>query len=285
MANDGPDGARAYAFLFDGSIEGLPDPQLRFFTATVLEAVSRADPQGVTKAQVRVGLPSLTAFAERTSAVRGTKSGSGRTVSHDKDVYKYVVWDWLDSLDQGWSSVDRKQGQEVARLHTAECIALSALNDDILDTVNAALKSTPGYVAGFAIDPGNPVHRGAFFELLIPAAAIVDGAVVQDRSFEGDEDWALEGAAQFLPGGLVWKDYGWLALEGPSGLPRAALSDRGAMAAANVVQKQARTVEGRVFARQLLVRSDDDGADGASFVHSGVAAPAHRQRAAAHSAS
>lgn len=244
---DDPKGAQAYAFLFDGSVDGLPDPQLPFFTSAVLNALSRADPQGQTYTQVRVGLPSLTAFAERMSAVRGTKGGSGRTVSHDTDVYKYVVWEWLDSLDKGWSSVDREKGQEIFRRHTGECVALSALSDDVRETMNAALTNTPGFVGAFAIDPGNPIHRGGFFDLLIYAAAIQSGAVVQERSVEGEEDWPLEGAAHFTPSSLIWKDYGWLALEGPSGLPRTGLSERGAQAASNVAKKQAPSVERRVI--------------------------------------
>ena len=40
----------------------------------------------------------------------------------------------------------------------------------------------------------------------------------------------------------------------------------------------------RVLARQLLIRSDDDGAHGAAFVHRGVAAPSYRKRAPARSA-
>lgn len=239
--------ASAYAFLFDGSVKGLPEPQLPFFTAAVFSAVSRADPQGQTSSQFRIGLPSLTGFAERTTAVRGTAKSSGRTVSHDIDTYKYVVWEWLDSLREGWSSVDRERGERIFRRHTYECVALSALSESVRDRVDATLKAVPGYIGGFAIDPGNPVHRGGFFESLIYGAAIADGAVIQDRTIEGDEDWDLEGAAQFKPGGLVWRDYGWLALEGPKGLPKANFSERGARAAAAVTSKSAPTVEQRVI--------------------------------------
>ncbi|WID96998.1 hypothetical protein QO058_01555 [Bosea vestrisii] len=247
MGIDEQNSAGPYAFLFDGSIDGLPDPQLPFFTAAVLAALSNADPAGRTRAQIRVGMPLLSKFAERTSAVRGFVRGSGRTLSHDKDVYKYTIWDWLDSLDQGWSSLNREQGHEIFRRHTGECIALSALHDSIRDTINAALKTVPGYIGSFAIDPGNPVHRTAFFDVLIYAAAAVGGGVVQERSFEGDEDWPLAGATEFRPKGLLWKEYGWLASKGPKGLPKVHLSERGLRAAANIVQKQVHTVETRVI--------------------------------------
>lgn len=237
----------AYAFLVDSSTDGLPEPQLPFFVAAVFEAVWRADPQGHVRTQVRAGLPSLLNFAERTTAVHGTRTGSGRTVSRDLDVYKYVIWEWLNSLDGGWSSVDRKGGERIFRRHTYECVALSALDDAMRDQVDAALKSVPGYVGGFIIDPGNPLHRGGFFEGLIYAAAIVDGSVFHERTIDGDEAPEWDGAADFKPGGLVWQDYGWLRLEGPAGLPKAALSERGARAASGLARKAAPSVERRVL--------------------------------------
>ncbi|TPG39840.1 hypothetical protein EAH79_14255 [Sphingomonas koreensis] len=237
----------AYAFLFDGSLDGLPEPQLPFFTAAVFDAVSEADPAGSVSAQFRLGLPSLLGFSERTTAVHGTIKSSGRTVSRDLDTYKLIILQWLESLDGGWSSIDRVQSERIFRRHTYECVALSALTDDVRDRVDAALKLVPGYVGGFTLDPGNPLHRGGFFELLIYGAAILDGAVVQERTFEGDEDWALEGADRFKPGGLIWEDYGWLRANGPEGLPKTGLSDRGASTASTLARKHAPSIEQRVM--------------------------------------
>lgn len=237
----------AYAFLFDGSVAGLPEPQLPFFTAAVFAAVSGADPGGTVRSQFRLGLPSLLGFAERTTAVQGTEKGSGRTVSRDIDTYKLVILQWLNSLDGGWSSIDRAWGERIFRRQTEECVVLSALTDEMRDRVDGSLKRVTGYVGGFAIDPGNPLHRGGFFELLIFGAAIVDGTVVQDRTIDGDEDWALEGAAQFKPGGLIWEDYGWLRSQGPDGLPKSELSEVGAAIASALARKHAPNVEHRVI--------------------------------------
>lgn len=237
----------AYAFLFDGSADGLPNSPLEDFVAAVFGAVSRADPVGSVRTQVRAGLPSLLRFADRTTAVHGTKSGSGRTVSSDLDLYKYVIWEWLDSLGGGWSSVDREAGERIFRRHSYECVALSALSEEVRDQVDPHLREVPGYVGSFALDPGNPVHRGGFFDGLIYAAAIVDGTVYHERTIDGDENPEWDGAASFKPGGLVWKDYGWLQREGPDGLPRAALSERGAQAAAAMARKAAPNIERRVL--------------------------------------
>lgn len=237
----------AYAFLFDGSSDGLPKPQLPFFTAAVFATVAAADPSGTIRAQFRLGLPSLTEFAERTTAVHGTEKGSGRTVSHESDTYRLVIMQWLDSLTGGWSSIDREWGERIFRRHTGECVALSALVEEVRDRVDATLRQVPGYVGGFEIDPGNPLHRRGFFENLIYGAAILDGTVVQERTIEGDEDWALEGAEQFRPDGLVWQDYGWLRSYGPEGLPKTDLSERGAATASTLARKHAPNVEQRVI--------------------------------------
>ncbi|MEO9826335.1 MAG: DUF6883 domain-containing protein [Paracoccaceae bacterium] len=235
------------AFLFDGSADGLPEPQLPFFTAAVFDAVSVADPRGTIRTQLRLGLPSLLGFAERTTAVHGNEKSSGQTVSRDLDTYKLVILHWLESLGAGWSTVDREWGERIFRRHTYECVSLSALSDDVRDRVDAELWEVPGYVGGFEIDPGNPLHRGGFFELLIYGAAIVDGSVVQERTIEGDEDWALEGADRFRPSGFLWQDYGWLRSQGPEGLPKTDLSERGAATTSTLARKLAPNIEQRVI--------------------------------------
>ncbi len=237
----------AYAFLFDGSVEGLPSPQLAYFTGEVLTALSVADPCGRTRSQFRVGMPMLSKFAERTTGVHGFERGSGRTVSHNMDVFTYVVWEWLDSLVEGWHSIDSEAGMEIFRLHTGECLALSSLDDEIRDGVDRYLKSVRGYVGAFKIDPGNLLHRAAFFELLIHAAAIENGAVVQELSYEGEQEWQLEGSAEFQPNGTVWQPSGWLSSFGPKRLERDAVSERGAKAASRLRHKQSSNLEERVL--------------------------------------
>lgn len=237
----------AYVFLFDGSVDGLPDPQLPFFTEAVLTALSRADSNGRTQSRLMTGLPMLDSLATRLTAVRGSESSSGRTESHDLDTYKYVVWEWLDSLKSTWSSIDREKSEEIFRLHTGECVALVSLDPALRDLIDQDLWATPGYIGAFEIDPGNPLHRSGFIERLCYVAAVIDGAVVQDRSYEGDEDWSVEGAAKFLPNGLRWEPMGWLAMSGPPGLAKLKLSDRGAQATAGYLRKHEDTVEGRVL--------------------------------------
>lgn len=238
---------QAHAFLFDNSVEGAPEPQLAFFTGRVLAALASADPGGTTVAQIRVGLPMLPDFATRTIAVHRAERVSGRTVSHDVDTYKYVIWEWLDSLSDGWHSVSSDRGGEIFRRHTGECVTLTALTIGLRDEIDRKLKETPGYVGAFVIDPGNPLHREGFVDGLIYAGAIMKGAVVQERTIDDEKDWELKGARAFRPHGLRWRPYGWLTSNGPLGLPSNVISKRGRRTAEAVLRKHGSTIETRVI--------------------------------------
>lgn len=267
---EGEVGAEPCAFLFDNSVEGVPEPQLAWFTGQVLDALSEADPEGRTCCQVRVGLPMLPAAAERTTAVRAYRRGGGRTLSHDVDTYKYLVWDWIDSLAAGWSTLDPDRGSEIFRRHTGECVTLSGLIPAVRQSIDDRLKSTPGYVGAFEIDRGNPVHRGAFMKGLIHGASVMDGAIVQDLSVEGDPDWALEGADRFEPHGLIWKPFGWLAEQGP-GLPATTVSERGGLAGERLARKHAGRVEHRLL--DAISRLPELGSGDHEFAFDIVGAP------------
>ena len=237
----------ACAFLFDGDADDVGDPPLTFFVDAVLAALSTADSKGLTQSRLLAGLPMLHSLATRTTAVHASSRSSGHTESHDTETYKYVIWEWLDSLKQGWSSVDLKTGSKIFRLHTGECVTLVTLDTAIRKAMDRQLRSTPGYIGAFEIDPGNPLHRVGFVENQIYMAAIVDGTVVHERTFEGDEHWGLDGAETFKPNGLRWEPWGWLRSKGPPDLPKLQLSDRGAMAARGYLKKHADTVQGRVI--------------------------------------
>ena len=237
----------ACAFLFDGNADGVGDPPLAFFADAVLAAVSAVDTEGRTQSRLLTGLPMLHSLATRTTAVHGSGRSSGHTESHDVDTYKYVIFEWLDSLQHGWSSVDPEAGSEIFRLHTGECVTLVTIDPAIRAVVDRQLRATSGYVGAFEIDPGNPLHRVGFVEKLCYSAAIVDGAVVQDRTFEGDEHWGFDGAETFKPNGVRWEPWGWLQSKGPPRLPELQLSDRGAQAAEGYLKKHQDTVEGRVL--------------------------------------
>ncbi len=190
----------------------------------------------------------LEELADRTTGVRGNSRGGGQTVSHEVDTYKFVIWDWLDTLSNGWSTIDPEKGLDIFRMHTGECVTLTALDGAIRSEIDRQLRAIPGYVGAFVLDPGNPIRRRAFADLLIYGAAIFNGAVVQELSYEGTPDWPIAGADSFEPGGLIWKPYGWLAEHGPPPLAAAPPSTRGARSASALARKHAGRVEHRVIA-------------------------------------
>ena len=138
--------------------------------------------------------------------------------------------------------------------------------------VDRRLRSTSGYVGAFALDPGNPIHRGAFADMLNYTAAIMDGAVMQELSFEGDPDFPIRGAASFKPGGLIWKPHGWLHECGPPNLEIAPHSRRGAQSAATLGRKHARPIENRVF--EAIQRAFGFASPGRPFAFEAVGKPA-----------
>ncbi|ACB28311.1 hypothetical protein Mrad2831_6391 (plasmid) [Methylobacterium radiotolerans JCM 2831] len=237
----------ACAFLFDGSAEDVGDPPLAFFVEAVLKALSEVDPNGCVQSRFMTGLPMLHTLTTRTTEVHVVENRSGHTEAYDMDTYKYIIWEWLDSLNLTWSTINLEAGAKIFLKHTGECVTLVSLDPAIRARVDAALRATPGYVGAFEIDPGNPLHRIGFVEKLSYAAAILNGTVVQDRSIEGDEDWPLSGADSFKPGGLRWEPMGWLYTEGPPGLAKLELSDRGAQAVHGYQRKHEDTVAGRVL--------------------------------------
>jgi len=237
----------ACAFLFDGSAEGLPDDPLFYFTEQLLAALSAADPDGRTRSRLLTGLPTLHSLADRVTGVSAHAKGGGRRQSNDLDTYKYLVFEWLDSLNSVWNTIDAEKGVEVFRLLTGECVTLVTLDPAVRTITDRSLRALPGYVGAFEIDPGNPIHRVGFVEQMLYRAAIIDGTVVQDRSYEGDEDDPVDGAARFRPGGLRWEPMGWLAMNGPPGFGALVLSDRGAQATERYLRKHKASVAGLVL--------------------------------------
>jgi len=239
--------SKSYAFLFDGSIKGLPYPPLAYFTGELLLALRLVDHLGRTKSQLRVGMPILHSFAAKTSGVHSTQRSKGQTVSYDKDIYKHVICEWLNSIGEDWHTIQQEYGLNCLMQRTSECISLSSLDDDIRDAINTKLKDVSGYVGAFTIDPANPIHRNGFFNSLIYAAAIENGTVIQELSCDGEEEWPLEGSGQFRPGGLIWKQPGWLNQFGPAGLARQITSERGKKSALILARKRQLTIEERVL--------------------------------------
>ena len=103
-------------------------------------------------------------------------------------------------------------------------------------------------------------------------AYIENGTVIQQRSIEGFEEFELEGAADFKPGGLSWVDYSFAEVPDRLKLAEVEVSQRGCLSVVRFERKTHVTVEGRVF--QKLTQSSWSTKDGEEFRFSS-AEPGH----------
>src|SRR4051812_6633160 len=87
-----------YAFLFDADFEGAGGCYGHYFDKCLLHALSTADPNGVTVTRLTRGDVLFWKLGERTTAISQKKNALSRTSSYDRDVYRTVVWDFLDAL-------------------------------------------------------------------------------------------------------------------------------------------------------------------------------------------
>jgi hypothetical protein len=248
---------RPCLFLFDGGAEGVKEPALSNFTGALLKAISIADPNGALMAELRGGVATLPGFAGQISEVSSGSRQSGYTQSYDMALYQLLLWDMSEALSEAPGAPDSSAILNILRMRREECLALSDISEDVRTMCGFALKGCPGYVGSCLIDPGNPIQRRAFYDELMHLALISDGAVTQQRSIEGDEDFELKGAKSFLPNGLKWVDYGYESTPDPFMLEKAPLSKRGALSVDRFNRKTHTTVEGRVL-RALIEASWTD---------------------------
>jgi hypothetical protein len=224
----------------------------------VFGALSDSDPRARVRAELRGGLPMISCFAEKVSAVSQGEHRSSHTVSHDMELYKTLLWDMSDTLRSTWSSADPEELRKVLFSHHCECLALSHLGNDVRDLLDTRLKEIAGYIGAFALDYENTVQRYAFYDGLMHLAVVDRGAVIQARTIEGDTGIPLEGAEDYHPGGLVWKPYFWDETDEAPRLPETEIeSERGRRSLSLLEEKRESSVERRVF-EELVARSWSD---------------------------
>lgn len=188
---------RPCLFLFDGGAEGVKEPALSNFTGALLDAISVADPSGTLVAELRGGVATIPSFAAQISEVSAGLRQSGYTQSYDMALYQLLLWDMSEALGEAPGAPSSNAILSILRMRREECLALSDISDDVRTACEAALKGCPGYVGSCLIDLGNPIQRRAFYDELMHLAMISDGAVIQQRSIEGDEDsWARKASCR-----------------------------------------------------------------------------------------
>ncbi len=259
---------RPCLFLFDSGAENVAQPALSSFAGLLLRALSKADPTGSIKAELRGGLPLLTGFAAKTSGVSSEPKRSSHTKTHDMGVYKLLLWDMATALSEEASAPSSEKILNLLLQRKEECLAFSDVPGSIVKKINHSLERCPGYVGACRIDKGNPILRYAFYDGLLHLALIDDGCVIQQRTLEGDEWYELKGARGFRPNGLKWVEYSYGPPPKQYQLERTEVSERGALSVDRLKRKTHVTVEGRVL--QALTNASWTERGGKSYQFSAI---------------
>ena len=176
--------------------------------------------------------------ARRVAAVNKASDGRGLAFGYDIPLYETIIWDLIDALSDQWHTLVLDAVAMIIANHNLHCIMLPDLPTAFRGAIDQSLRPVTGYLGAFEIDPGNPVQRQAFCDLLVYNAAVVDGQIVRDLGYEGEKDTPFDGAEAFQPRGAVWQKAGWLHTKGPPDLPRYKLSDRGAVTTSLIARNQ-----------------------------------------------
>jgi hypothetical protein len=244
-------------FLFDNFADGINVIEPRTFRQWLFKAISAADPTGLLKAELRAGISTTMHFSEFVSAVKFESRSLGRTISHDQDLFKLMLWDASEALS---GSAGHKVAHfilDVLRRGRDECFTLSAISNSIQMGMDRFLINCPGYVGAFRIDPGNPILMRSFFASLSHNALFKGGSVVLERSFEDDDNFEFEGARTFAPNGLKWRPHSFGDIPKQFQLPKVVRTERGRLSVDRLRRRTHMTVTGRVFQELLEARWKD----------------------------
>ena len=235
-------------FLFDPAAEGASTWYGGDFDPAFLRALSAADPEGTTRSSVLRGDALVQQLATKITAVSAKGRHSSHVQSHDMEVYRTLIWDFADALSEQWSTVDRETFPLILGRTGVYCIAVPTLLTEFRDVVDRSLRGTMGYLGSIEIDLGSPIQRTIFVDYLVKDAAIVDGQVILELSWEGHEETLFEGADTFRPRGKRLVPYGTLGGLRPT-IPIPDLpSRRGALSLERYIGKRKFSLQERVIA-------------------------------------
>lgn len=200
----------AVVFLFDADAEGVSSRYGAEFDPAFLHAVSATDPEGTIASGVFRGDAIPSSLAEKTTSVSSSHGHSSHTRSHDMEVYRTVIWDFADALNDQWHTVDNEEFALTLAQRNVHCISVPTLRAEFCEGIDDLLKGQRGYLGAIEFDLGNPIQVILFIDLLIKDSAILNGQVVMELSFEGDPESDFVGAESFMPNGVGRVAYGRL---------------------------------------------------------------------------
>ncbi len=178
-------------------------------------------------------------------------------------LYRTMVWDLCDALEEQWHTLDLGRLADELFHPNLFAISFSSGDHDLAAGIDARLASEPGYLGACSIDPGNPLHVSATLHTLPLAFTYARRAMLYDPwgsedplnppplNRHGDEWWsglpfdavryATDAERQEL---ALW--------------PASELSDRGAMTAQLLARKGEPTHLERVATALTALRTDPE---------------------------
>lgn len=238
----------AVVFLFDSVADGVPSWYGGLFDSAFLHALSGADPEGQTRSCILRGDALVAQLATKVTSVEEHGQGSSYVQSYDMEVYRTLIWDMADALCLQWNTIDPESFPLVLARRGVHCISVPTLPIEFRHEVDQRLRTTVGYLGAIEIDLGNPIQRKVFVEYLIKDAAIIEGQIVMELSFEGVRDSAFNGSAEFQPNGERYVDYGTLSTLRPAIPLSPAKSPRGQLSLERYDGKRKFSLQERVIA-------------------------------------
>jgi hypothetical protein len=170
--------------------------------------------------------------------------GLERTYGGDRKLLQTLIWDFCDSLEYGWYSLDQQRLPYHLGHDNLFAIAVSFIDRRLAAAIDADLTAADPYLGAFAVDAGNPIHQRVTVGTLPHSFDYIERSLVFDPSrsedpFDpppltrhGDEWWV---GLSFT---AVRYRYDDEQLE-LANWPSAELSERGALSAAILARRAA----------------------------------------------
>jgi Domain of unknown function (DUF6883) len=233
----------------------------------MFEAILRLDEEGRATFAVLSGDFLLYNLAYRTSAMSfsGKRSKHGyegirTTKSADIPLYKTLIWDLCDALEEQWHTLDVDELADELFRPNLFAVVLSRPSDEIARGVNDHLRGERAFLGAFAVDTGNPVQQRVTVGLLPRVFVYMQRILLYETWRSGDPF----NPPPLDPNGHEWWSdlefaevrYGDAEIANLPAWPRSPLSDRGALTAQLLAHRGAPQHLERVANELAAMRTD-----------------------------
>ena len=173
-----------------------------------LEALQVADPLRKSAMRIYRGGLLLASRARKLQAINVVKHASpaGRvavrsslayTQAADKTLYGVRLGDFVETSLERWNTFDKERLWDSLANHATDVTVVSDLSPEVVQAMDAHLRSYSRYLGVFSPDLGNPLHRELLVDSLFKDAFIRDGMVFGREDFSGELHASFYGVEQF----------------------------------------------------------------------------------------